>query len=268
MWMTMVCFCRASRCRSPVVCTTNPSTDHTYSLTDDQIQEALLLSPSSSSVDEDYNFISDVDNDFDDDFDDHFDEDDEDDIDNDGGTVGVNDISKNGEEDTKCQFSNEIVRPKENERQETKKVVPPKNSIMTRSMSSRLRRKLPELEDEEKKIREGADALLNLAGLGSLSSMQRESEKLKKKTSATGPKKRSGLRIRLRKRSCKKSSPRSKTTCNNNNSNNRNNNNKSRNNNNNSSKKAKEADAGLIQIKTEPEDCLLVKIKDEVMDDE
>lgn len=249
---------RASRCRSPVVCTTNPSTDHTYSLTDDQIQEALLLSPSSSSVDEDYNFISDVDNDFDDDIDDHFDEDDEDDNDE-GADNGDNDVSKDGKEDAKCQFLNESVCPKLNERQETR-VIPPKNNIMTRSMSSRLRRKLPDLEDEEKKIREGADALLNLAGLGSLSSMQRESEKLKKKTAV--PKKRSGLRIRLRKRPCKKTTPRSKTTCNNNNNNNRNNKN------NNNSKKAKGADAGLVQIKTEPEDCLMVKVKDEVMDDE
>lgn len=277
-----ICLCcivvRASRCRSPVVCTTNPSGDHTYSLTDDQIQEALLLSPSSSSVDEDYNFMSDVD-----DFD--FDEDDDDDEEEDMDSC-LSDVKtgKGVVEDARSRSTSEENQSRDEKVTAIKKVVVHrKNNIVTRSMTSRLRRKCPEVEDEEKKTREGADALLGLAGLVCrLNVVQQVSASAKMK----GSKKRTGLRIRLRKRSCRKTSPRTRsTTCNNsyNNSNNDNkngnrksnsrrnnsrigNNNEIRSNNNNNVKN--DVDEGTVQVKLEAEDYLFVKVKEERIDDE
>jgi len=54
--------CRASKCHLPIICTSNPSPDHTYSLTNDQLDGS-----SESSVGDDECNLSDVDEDFDDD---------------------------------------------------------------------------------------------------------------------------------------------------------------------------------------------------------
>ena len=123
-----------------VICTVNPSDDHTYSITKVEADEDEYIPGSpGSSIDDEYDFGSD-------------DDIDEDDISEDemGDKMGDNLDSEgeSGVDEVDGCVSNVNVRT-------------PKRPRLEYS----LRRFAETSEEEKKKIEEGADALLNLAGI-------------------------------------------------------------------------------------------------------
>jgi len=190
---------RASKCHLPIVCTSNPSPDHTYSLTNDQLDGS-----SESSVGDDECNLSDVDEDFDDD--DLDDDDDEDDV----NKVGSDDEEIDEEVDDEEGFDEEVMQcltvPPDDDKNifdfgkfvvqrrscpasDRLKICDTKSKgVLTRGMVSRLvaeqktsvtkqrSRKgggeADSHDDETQKTFEGADALLNLASIGLLSLFQ------------------------------------------------------------------------------------------------
>jgi len=179
--------CRASKCHLPIICTSNPSLDHTYSLTNDQLDGS-----SNSSVDDDECNLSDVDEDFD-----------EDDLDDDDGnkiTDDADDEEIDEEVDDEEGFDEEMEQTVPDDKNifdfgkfvqrrscpasDRLKISDTKSKgVLTRGMVSRLvaeqktaggkqrsKKRGSDVEDAEKqKTFEGADALLNLASIGLLS---------------------------------------------------------------------------------------------------
>lgn len=183
--------CRASKCHLPIICTSNPSPDHTYSLTNDQLDGS-----SESSVGDDECNLSDVDEDFDDD-----------DLDDDGDDKVAEDDSDeeiDEEVDDEEGFDEEMQQqPITNDKNifdfgnfvqrrscpasDRLKISDTKSKgVLTRGMVTRLvaeqktpvskhqskKRGSDTEDDETQKTFEGADALLNLASIGLLSLFQ------------------------------------------------------------------------------------------------
>ena len=182
---------RASKCHLPIICTANPSSDHTYSLTNDQIDGS-----SESSVGDDECNLSDVDEDFDeDDLDDEEDmkvfyEQDDEEIDEE-----VDDEEGFDEEMQQAAMSEDknifdfgkFVQRRSCPASDRLKISDTKSKgVLTRGMVSRLvaeqktavgkqrsnKRGNNTEDDETQKTFEGADALLNLASIGLLSLFQ------------------------------------------------------------------------------------------------
>jgi len=179
---------RASKCHLPIICTSNPSSDHTYSLTNDQLDGS-----SNSSVDDDECNLSDVDEDFDDD-----DLDDGDDTkvaDDDDEEIDEEVDDEEGfDQDMQQTLSNDkdifdfgnFVQRRSCPASDRLKISDTKSKgVLTRGMVTRLvaeqkvaskqrgRKRGNAAEDEEtQKTFEGADALLNLASIGLLSLFQ------------------------------------------------------------------------------------------------
>jgi len=176
---------RASKCHLPIVCTSNPSPDHTYSLTNDQLDGS-----SESSVGDDECNFSDVDEDFD-----------EDDLDDDNNRAADDDDEEIDEEvDDEEGFDEEMQQTMPDDKNvfdfgkfvqrrscpasDRLKINDTKSKgVLTRGMVSRLvaeqktsvgkqrgkKRGGGTEDDEKQKTFEGADALLNLASIGLLS---------------------------------------------------------------------------------------------------
>jgi len=180
---------RASKCHLPIICTSNPSPDHTYSLTNDQLDGS-----SESSVGDDECNLSDVDEDFDDD--------DLDDDDNDNDKVVGEDSDEEVDEEVDDEegFDEEMQQTVPDDKNifdfgkfvqrrscpasDRLKISDTKSKgVLTRGMVSRLvaeqktsvgkqrskKRGGDTQDDETQKTFEGADALLNLASIGLLS---------------------------------------------------------------------------------------------------
>jgi len=186
---------RASKCHLPIVCTSNPSLDHTYSLTNDQLDGS-----SESSVGDDECNLSDVDEDFDDEDLDDDDEnragnDDDDDDDDDEEVDEEVDDEEGFDEDMKQTISDDknvfdfgkFVQRRSCPASDRLKINDTKSKgVLTRGMVSRLvaeqkttvgrqrsKKRGGGMEDDEtQKTFEGADALLNLASIGLLSLFQ------------------------------------------------------------------------------------------------
>ena len=200
MWTCIVVH-RASKCHLPIICTSNPSPDHTYSLTNDQLDGS-----SESSVGDDECNLSDVDEDFDDD-----------DLDDDDDVREEDDDEIDEEVDDEEGFDEDMKEQQQQQQQQHTAAVSDSNSIfdfgkfiqrrscpasdrlkisddskskgvLTRGMVSRLVAEQRTAvgkhqqrsrkrggggsnaeEDEKQKTFEGADALLNLASVGLLS---------------------------------------------------------------------------------------------------
>ena len=179
---------RASKCHLPIVCTANPSSDHTYSLTNDQIDGS-----SESSVGDDECNVSDVDEDFDED---DLDDDDKmgviDDDDDEIVDEEVDDDEGLEEEMQQTTVSSDknifdfgkFVQRRSCPASDRLKISDTKSKgVLTRGMVSRLvaeqkstvgkqrgkKRGNDVMDDETQKTFEGADALLNLASIGLLS---------------------------------------------------------------------------------------------------
>jgi len=177
---------RASKCHLPIICTANPSSDHTYSLTSDQIDGS-----SESSVGDDECNLSDVDEDFD-----------EDDLDDDEDNKIIDDDDEEIDEEVDDEegFDEEMQQTLPNDKSifdfgkfvqrrscpasDRLKISDTKSKgVLTRGMVSRLvaeqkttvgkqrskKRGSDADDDEKQKTFEGADALLNLASIGLLS---------------------------------------------------------------------------------------------------
>ena len=175
---------RPSKCHLPLICTKNPSLDHTYSLTSESIDE---LNMSADDYDDDDNCadLSDIDADFDDDeiydeeevctadvvdqqLHDNADDDDDEDDDEDDDDDDDND---NGNDEMEEKIGGRVVLGRVICRQvEPTPVVPQWKGIMTRS-KARLHgcSRADTSSAAEKRKKEGADALLNLASIGLLS---------------------------------------------------------------------------------------------------
>jgi len=180
--------CRASKCHLPIVCTSNPSPDHTYSLTNDQLDGS-----SESSVGDDECNLSDVDEDFDeDDLDDDedqkvVDEDSDEEIDEevDDEEGFDEDMQQTVTVDDKNVFDfGKFVQRRSCPASDRLKISDTKSKgVLTRGMVTRLvaeqkttvgkhrskKRGGDTQDDETQKTFEGADALLNLASIGLLS---------------------------------------------------------------------------------------------------
>lgn len=132
--------------RGPVICTNNPSEDHTYSIMHVEADEDEYVPGSpGSSIDDEYDFGSDDDiDDFsDDDFNDHSERRHTGDNLDSEGESGVDEVDG-------CISDNNNIRT-------------PKRA---RLLEHAKRHRFEETsEEEKKKIEEGADALLNLAGI-------------------------------------------------------------------------------------------------------
>jgi len=177
---------RASKCHLPIVCTSNPSPDHTYSLTNDQLDGS-----SESSVGDDECNFSDVDEDFDeDDLDDDdnrvAEDDDDEEIDEEvDDEEGFDEDMQQSVSDDKNVFDfGKFVQRRSCPASDRLKISDTKSKgVLTRGMVSRLvaeqktavgkqrsKRRVGGTEDDEtQKTFEGADALLNLASIGLLS---------------------------------------------------------------------------------------------------
>ena len=178
---------RASKCHLPIVCTANPSSDHTYSLTNDQIDGS-----SESSVGDDECNLSDVDEDFDeDDLDDDennqvIDDDDDEEIDEEvDDEEGFEEEMQQAMSSDKNIFDfGKFVQRRSCPASDRLKLSDTKSKgVLTRGMVTRLvaeqktavgkqrsKKRGNDAEDAEKqKTFEGADALLNLASIGLLS---------------------------------------------------------------------------------------------------
>lgn len=133
--------------RGPVICTDNPSEDHTYSITRVEADEDEYIPGSpGSSIDDEYDFGSDDDideySDVEDDVNDHVNRHNGDNLDSEGES-GVDEVDG-------CISNNNNVRT-------------PKRARLLEHIK---RHRFEETsEEEKKKIEEGADALLNLAGI-------------------------------------------------------------------------------------------------------
>jgi len=182
---------RASKCHLPITCTSHPSADHTYSLTNDQLDGS-----SDSSVGDDECNLSDVDEDFD-----------EDDLDDDDDKVADDDDDEEIDEEVDDEegFDEEMqqtmsvshdenifdfgkfVQRRSCPASDRLKISDTKSKgVLTRGMVSRLvaeqktavgkhrskKRGRDGEDDEQQKTFEGADALLNLASIGLLSLFQ------------------------------------------------------------------------------------------------
>lgn len=134
--------------KGPVICTDNPSEDHTYSITRVEADEDEYIPGSpGSSIDDEYDFGSD------DDVEDEFSDDEVDDLTERGGRKRDN-LDSEGEsgvdEVDGCISNNNNMR----------------TSKRARLLENAKRHRFDETsEEEKKKIEEGADALLNLAGI-------------------------------------------------------------------------------------------------------
>jgi len=182
---------RASKCHLPIVCTANPSSDHTYSLTNDQIDGS-----SESSVGDDECNVSDVDEDFDEDdlddddenrvFDDEFDDDEviDEEVDDDEGLEEEVQQTTNVSNDKNIFDFGKFVQRRSCPASDRLKISDTKSKgVLTRGMVTRLvaeqksavskqrskKRGNNAEDDETQKTFEGADALLNLASIGLLS---------------------------------------------------------------------------------------------------
>lgn len=162
----MIFIGRASKCHLPVVCTSNPSPDHTYSLTSDQLDDA-----SHSSIDDEciLSDIEDVDEegisecDDDDVEDDDDDDDDTDDEEDPSVEAGREEMDDDGVE----KMVIEMLVCKKEASDNDAGALPPRKGMTTRSMTSRRHVKSDD-EDEKQKRFEGVNALLNLSRIGSL----------------------------------------------------------------------------------------------------
>ena len=113
-------------CRSPIVLVTRPSSDHTYSVTESQLRSLATPHSPGSSIDEEYDF-------------------------------GESDLEEDSFSDTDYAGSEgEKVKKSTFSKQ---KVIPSESSPFKRRLVERID------DDEELKLVEGADALLNLAGI-------------------------------------------------------------------------------------------------------
>jgi len=180
---------RASKCHLPIICTSNPSSDHTYSLTNDQLDGS-----SESSVGDDECNLSDVDEDFDEeDLDDEdnkaIDDDDEEideEVDDEEGFE--EEMQQTALPDDKNIFDfGKFVQRRSCPASDRLKISDGKSKgVLTRGMVTRLvaeqkttvgkqrskQRGNDVADDETQKTFEGADALLNLASIGLLSLFQ------------------------------------------------------------------------------------------------
>ena len=179
---------RASKCHLPIICTASPSADHTYSLTNDQIDGS-----SESSVGDDECNLSDVDEDFDEDEidDDRKVTDDEDDdeeideeVDDEEGFEEEMQQQTTTSNDKNIFDFGKFVQRRSCPASDRLKISETKSKgVLTRGMVTRLvaeqktavgkprgkKRGNSMEDDEQQKTFEGADALLNLASIGLLS---------------------------------------------------------------------------------------------------
>jgi len=187
--ISCVCVHRASKCHLPIICTSNPTPDHTYSLTNDQLDGS-----SESSVGDDECNLSDVDEDFDaedlDDGDDHRvadDDDEEIDEECDDEEGFDEDMQQTISSDKNIFDFGKFVQRRSCPASDRLKISDTKSKgVLTRGMVSRLvaeqktvvgkprskKRGSVAEDDETQKTFEGADALLNLASIGLLSLLQ------------------------------------------------------------------------------------------------